>query len=135
MAIARRQLARAVVSANCQPTDQVGRAVHITGDRVGDLYQVTTVDIEDDATIPSLGIIISKSSSTTCLVQLTGLVEGLLTGLTPDGVIFIAPDGSLTQTKPTANVAPGFVWVQHMGQAMASDVFILNPQTPRKLKP
>jgi len=41
--------------ANCQPTDQVGDLVYISGDSVGGVIQVTKVDITNYSKMPGVG--------------------------------------------------------------------------------
>lgn len=126
------------ISANCLASDSVGDCVYITGDRVAGLYQVTRVDIEDAAKIPTIGIIQSKSSSTECIVHLHGVLEGVFTGMTPNKVQFIGFSGSIVESLPVANSVPGFVWIQSVGQALASDVIMVHMDpipTKRLYKP
>lgn len=118
---------RTLVYANCLLSDAVGNCVYITSDRSGGLYQVTTVDIEILVPNPAVGIIIEKTTDTDCVVQLHGILDGLFSGMTPNKVQWVDFSGSLTESLPSANLSPGYVWTQSMGQAIADDVLMLNP--------
>ena len=112
--------------ANCLSTDSAGKCVYITGPRSG-LYQVTTAEPQDGSTkMPAIGVIIQKPTSVTCEVQLSGELDGLLSGFTPGRVLFVAVDGSLTHTIPTAAVGQ-LAYIQSMGVALSDDVVLVMP--------
>ena len=125
-----------LLRANCLVSDAVGDAVCITGDRVGDLYQVTRVDIDNSNPRQAIavGVIKSKSSSTLCLVQVSGEMRSLYSGLTPNRPIFVGVDGRLTQTRPPAPVT-GKRMLRCMGQALADDVLLISPWSPTAIVP
>jgi hypothetical protein len=118
---------RTKLEANCLSTDFVGHCVYITGPVAGELYQVTTADPLDGATkMPSLGIIISKSSPTQCVVQVAGEMNGVVTGLTPNKVVFVSSAGVLTHVPPTPPVGV-LAYIQSMGIATSTDRVLVQP--------
>jgi hypothetical protein len=110
--------------ANCLSTDSVGDLVYITGDSVGGIIQVSKVDITDYSKMPGVGVIISKSSSTDCIILRYGLLN--VTGLTPGSIYFVDSNSRPTLIRPVAS--PGVkVFVQVIGVAMDSSRLLLNP--------
>ena len=110
--------------ATCQATDQVGDLVHISGDSTGGLIQVTKVDITDYSKMPGVGAIVSKSSSTQCMILRYGILS--VTGLVPGKTYFVDFDGTPTATRPVAGVGQK-VFVQVIGVAMDSSRLMFNP--------
>jgi hypothetical protein len=105
----------------------VGHCVHITGAKVGDLYQVTKADpLDGPAKMPSIGIIVEKLDATTCKVQVTGALEGVVTGLTPGKVVFVSSAGTLDHTIATPGVG-SYAYIQSMGIALDIDVLLVMP--------
>ena len=127
-ATASRAFASDYLSAYCFSTDIVGRAVYVMGDKVGTRYQVSTVDIDDINKMPAVGIIVSKQTSTTCIVQIGGVVRGLHAGLTPARPLLAQPSGLLGQSY--VRPAAGQRWLQHMGVALSSTDVLLELQKP-----
>lgn len=122
--------------ANCQATDATGHAVYITGDKVGDYYQVTRVD-PDDADVSkaiAVGIINAKSASDVCTVQTAGPITGLLSGLTPGAALFANLDATLREGPPSRPPTGSRVW-QNVATATASNVFVVNIQRPLLVRP
>lgn len=120
----------------CLATDSVGHAVRVTGDRIDGLYQVTKVDI--DAAAPSeakgFGIISAKSDATTCIVQTSGPMSGVLSGLTPGRLLFVDTDATLTATPPP-RPSSGERTIQALAYAVASDVAVIAPQVALRVRP
>lgn len=107
--------------ATCLATDSIGDCVYSTGP-----YVVTKCDPQNITTMPAKGMIISKSDSTTCLVQCQGIVSNIYGGLTPGETLFVDTDGGLTSTLPTP--APGDSYIaQGIGAAVDDDAFIIRP--------
>lgn len=112
--------------ANCLGTDRVGDCVYPSGAPVGGVVQVTRCDPYDYATLPAIGIIVSKSTSTNCVVQYGGILPGVYGGLERPLPVFLASDGGLTHAVPTPDIGRP-VWLQHMGSAVGESVIALNP--------
>ena len=127
LARARALFQQKYIPAKCLSTDAVGKCVYISGPDVAGTYQVSTADpLDGSSKMPAFGIIISKSSATECLVQVTGELKGLITSLVPGRVVFVAADGSITQTIPTAPLSQ-LAYIQSMGVALTSDVLLVMP--------
>jgi hypothetical protein len=121
------------IPAYCFVTDLVGDFVYIMGDKVGGTYQVSKADIDDVSKMPSVGVIVSKSSASDAVVQVLGLIRGLYSGLTPQKRYFLGADSrpSATYTRPTT----GFRLVQVVGIAVASDELLLGFEKPTVVLP
>lgn len=116
-----------VVEANCLSSDAVGNCVRITGPQIGDYYQVETVDVHNGETkMPAVGVVVEKLSPTLCKVQVTGLMKGVASGLTPGQVLFISSTGTLTHGVATP-LAGQKAYIQSMGIAFSSDVVLVVP--------
>lgn len=126
-----------VLDANCLSTDAVKDVVHIAGDKGGGRYTVTKVDIAAVSAVDAVGVgvIISKDSGdpTLCQVQISGLLEDVYTGLTPGRRLFIGTNSQLTETPP-AHPLTGTRLVQKMGYALASNVVLVAPEEPMRLR-
>ena len=125
-----------ILEAFCFSTDAVGDAVYVTGNKVGDLYQVTKVDIDDITTMPAIGIVIEKPTptATTCTIQLGGVIRDVYTGLTPQKPLFIGTDSRLTHAV-TGYPTSGRRAQQMMGQALATTELFLQVKSPIILVP
>lgn len=114
------------IPALCSAADVVGKCVHISGDVVGRNYQVRTAVPNDLATMPAVGVIVSKKSTTECLVWVFGEMTGTYSGLTPGRVMFVGDDGSLVAIPPVP--PPGeSVYVQSMGVSYGSSIVVVDP--------
>jgi len=123
--------AKQVLSAICLATDNVGDAVYIRGPRIGNYFQVTRINIDDPAAIPTFGLIIQKTDTTHCLVQIRGLLGNLYTGLIPNEPLFVGTDGRPTQTLPPAPSSMiGRRCIQVLGHAVDTNMFYLDPRSP-----
>lgn len=115
------------ITANCLSSDEVGKCVRITGPATGDVYQVTTAaPLDGGGTMPAVGVIIRKVSTTTCTVQVDGLVEGVFSGLTPGKVLFVSEEGGLEHTPMTPPTG-WTAYIQSMGVALSTEVVLLKP--------
>lgn len=118
-----------IYKALCETTDAVGDVIRITGDKVGDRYQVTRVDIDTLPTLPAIGIIIQKTAPTECLIQTAGVVSNIYTGLTPHLTLFVGTDGRLTHTV-TPHPSTGQRAHQIMGVALGTTDLLLDVKSP-----
>lgn len=116
--------------ATCLASDAVGHAVRISGDMAAGLYQVTRVDIDatdlDEAR--AIGVIAAKADSTTCTVQTAGVLSGVLSGLTPGKVLYVATDATLSETPPP-RPATGKRLIQSIAYAISSEVAVISMHT------
>ena len=113
-----------VVSVACLSTDAVGMPMCVRGDRIGDRWRVTQADPHDGSKMVAVGILLSKSTPTVGLMQLSGTITTLFTGLVPGKPLFVSP-GGLSQDAPSIGVG-GYSIVQIVGVAVASDVVLLD---------
>lgn len=111
--------------ANCLVGDGVGSLVYITGDKVGAYYQVATIDPSDRGKMPAVGVIIHKLTSTSCVVQTGGDVDGVYSGLTPGELLFAGDGGGLDDEMPIPSGGPRYV--QTVGVSLGSDIFRISP--------
>jgi hypothetical protein len=84
---------------------------------IGDLYQVTKADPSNPAKMPAIGVVVSKSSSTVCKVQVLGEIKGIYSGLTPGAVLVVGSSGQPSHS-------PGLIF-QSLGVALSDDVIFL----------
>ena len=101
---------------------------------VGDIvYQDTVVQTKvitntDNTHVqPSLGVVIRKLSSTSCVVLTLGIHEGY-TGLPIGSKVFLATDGTTTTTKPATG------YVQTLGTTVSPTQIFYLPNTTRVLQ-
>jgi hypothetical protein len=113
----------------CAATDAVGDVVRFSGDKVGNRYQVTKVNIDSLATMPAIGVILRKTSATECEVQTSGALKGVYSGLTPNLTLFIGTDSRLTHTV-TPQPTTGPRAHQIMGVASATTEVLLGVKSP-----
>ncbi len=131
MAVARVLFGDDVIEADCLAGDIAGDCVYVTADKISGRFQVSKIDPRVLTAIPSVGIIQSKPTSTTCLVRLSGVLSGVYTGLTPGAQQFVALNGQLTESIASITPLPNQrVMVQQIGVALASDTIAVLPQAP-----
>ena len=103
-------------AASCIAGDAIGSFVYLSGSE-----SVRTVDIDDLGKMPAVGIVISKGSPTTCVVQVTGEVDA--TGLTP-GPQYVGTSSTPVGTRP-ANPGAGLRNIQFIGTAISATRLLL----------
>jgi hypothetical protein len=120
--------------AECPATASVGDFVFVTGDAVGGVLQVdrvlpTSPDLTTPPAMPSLGVIVEKPSSVSCLVHGgPGIVTSTILGvvLTPNQRYFVGFNGRVAPAAPTPPVG-GCALVQHIGVALSATQLLLVP--------
>lgn len=110
----------------CLNSDIVGNLVFISADLSGSKYVVETADPTDFSKMPAIGMIISKSSSTDCVVQFRGRITGLYSGMTPGSMQFVGDTGRLVATPPVPSVSQR-KFMQVMGVALGASIVGLEP--------
>lgn len=115
------------LQADCLATDLVGDFVYITGDPVAGFYQVTKVDITDSSNLPTIGVIINKSSTTRCTVQRFGIVD-VSTWPSPPTLnansnYWIGFDSQISDSVPVP--VAGISLVQMVGKALSPTEMLL----------
>jgi hypothetical protein len=114
-----------VRSAECTAAESVGDFVCIADDPPNGLDVVAKADPSDFAKMPAVGVIISKSSPTHCLVQWLGETPNIFTGLSSGEVYFVGEDARIAEAPPTPTTVPLFS--QFMGVATAPTRLYLRP--------
>lgn len=119
------------IQANCDAGVSEGDVVYVSSDKVGSYYQVAKVDIDNTDSVQAIGIgiVSSKSSSTTCTVYLSGVLPGVYSGLTPGKRLFVDTSARLVQTPPSRPLS-GKRIVQKVAYALASDTILIRPEEP-----
>lgn len=117
--------------ANCLATDDVLDCVRITGPKVASRYQVTKFDPTNSGEDQAVGIIVRKLDPTTCIVQFSGPLKDVYTGLTSGKRYWVGTDSRLTLTVGTPGVG-GVFYLQLMGVATDSDEILVDPHMPMK---
>ena len=112
-----------VFQAACSSGDAVGSAVHLV---VGvSPRTVSTADPSDIAKMPAVGVVISKSSPTNCVVRWRGESEPVYLGLSTGKPYWVGDDGLPSYSPPTG--PPGSVrFAQFLGYSTESTKLLLN---------
>lgn len=113
------------VPAGCAPTDAVGDLIFVAGSAVAGVMQVSRIDIANVAKMPAVGIIVAKSTPTTCRVVLSGIVRA--SSLTPGARYFAGTGGQPTPVRPNPGLS-GF-FIQPIGVALDESRLTFEPST------
>jgi hypothetical protein len=97
-----------VFAAACTAAEAIGDWVHIAGPAVAGLPYVERADPSQLDRMPAVGMVLSKASSTRCLVGTSGVVAQAGPPLTPGGRYFVGLDGRLLLGPPAAGPGPVF---------------------------
>lgn len=108
----------------CLASDSVGNFVHIRAGIATGRWSVEQADPGDEAKMPAVGVLISKDTATTGVVQVWGPLQGLFTGLTPGQVYCLDYDGIKIGPPPTGG--GGYAMRQFVGVALNPDVLFLD---------
>jgi len=77
---------------------------------------------------PAIGVCTAKLTSTTCRVQLWGILRGIYTGLIP-GRRYVLDASALPAIYVPAPVG-GIAWSMPIGIATSTDEIMISPQAP-----
>ena len=124
----RKKTSGSTLLAFCGESDEVGRAVRITGVEM-DTLTVSQVNPAYPDQMPAYGVIVEKLSPTRCLVQRAGDVK-LPPGVTlqPGKYCYVASDATLTTTVPVADDSPsGVIVIQVVGLATGPAALNFSP--------
>jgi hypothetical protein len=111
--------------AECSAAESVGDFVCIVADPPNGHDLVGKADPSDFAKMPAVGVIISKSSPTDCLVQWLGETPNIFSGLSSGEVYFVGADARIAEVPPVPTTVPLFT--QFMGVATAPSRLYLRP--------
>lgn len=103
------------INLNCSVSENVGDFVYfINGEaRKADFASIDTARV--------IGVIVSKSSDTTCTIKTNGLID-IFTGLTGGARYFLSSNGSMSTSVPTA----GNSVIVALGQAVNTNLFYIS---------
>lgn len=103
--------------ADCLASDVVGKVVRIRAPKVGNRFQVETVDISAPGSPPGVAVVVKKYTATDCIIHFHGPLRGVYTGLTPGAQYWVGTD-SLPAAVGDANYPiAGSDYFQQMGVA------------------
>lgn len=114
-----------VRAAECTDTESVGDFVCIANDPPNGHDLVGKANPADFTKMPSVGVVISKSSPTQCLVQWFGETPNIFSGLSSGEVYFVGVDAKIAEAPPVPTTVPLFT--QFMGVATAPTRLYLRP--------
>lgn len=126
--------ASSYLQAYCLSSDAIGNCVYISNDKVGQFYQVTSVDIDSTDIIESvaIGIIITKRIATECNIQVFGELENVYAGLTTGKVAYVGVDSKPTHTRPVKPIS-GKRMIQQIGFALSTNILFIKPNQPIRI--
>lgn len=124
MITARRRSGSQLYQVICTAQEHVGDLVKV----VGAGKQVSRVNVASRALMPATGVITAKLSDSIAVMQLTGPVEGVYTGLTPGRLYFVGMDGRPSLVPPATQQSPKRI-VQIVGSALDQNILLLAPNT------
>lgn len=113
-------------SADCTTAEAIGDFVCISGPQVSNRDQVTKADPSDYDKLPAVGVIISKPSPTTCLVQWMGETPAIFSGLSAGEPYFLGADSRLAEVPPPPAMRDMFVQV--VAIALSDDRVYVRPE-------
>lgn len=112
--------------AGCPAYVAIDDLVYVTGPSIAGLVQVDRVDITNSATMPAIGIVTEKVTTTRCKVVVVGEVNPSIT-LTPGKRYFASSTGAITVTVPTPSGPGAQAMVQAIGYAIDTDRLMMLP--------
>lgn len=113
------------LNANCDNSVLVGDCVYIIS-FMDSVYTVGRADMRHVSKLPTVGIVVTKESSTKCVVQLSGLIEGIYSGLLIGKSVFVGLDGQITQSS--LRDADNDIFLQIMGSGISPNSILLSVQ-------
>ena len=112
--------------ADCPSSIVVDDLVYVTGPSILGVVQVDLVDITVTATMPAIGIVIEKITSTNCRVLTHGEVTPAIV-LVPGKRYFAGTGGELVVARPTPGIG-SIAFVQPVGYAIDTTRLLFNPE-------
>lgn len=106
--------------ADCPASIVVGNLVKVSGPKVAGRLQVALADPAASPFRPAVGAVVRKYTATQCLIQATGPLLGVYTGLVPGASYYLGASGQLVDTPPASPAR-----VQVMGVAWDDDELLL----------
>lgn len=110
-------------AASCTSLELVGNFV-----RVSAASTVRNVDFTAVSEMHTAGVIISKATATSCVVQPRGVVSGLYSGLTPGAALFV--DASARPVAGFSNPVIGIRYIQNVAIALTANDILVSLRPP-----
>jgi len=109
--------------ADCSASEGVGDCVYVSSDLVSGVIQVRKADVTDSSKMPSIGIILYKPTTTTCIVVYLGAFPvGVLPSFLPGKKYYVGASSKPVSVTPTAPAI-----IQIVGIALDSGRLLFNP--------
>jgi hypothetical protein len=86
--------------ADCTSAEAIGDFVRVSGTQVSNRDQVRKADPSSYAKLPAVGVVISKPTPTTCLVQWMGETPEIFSGLAAGSLYFLGADSRIADNPP-----------------------------------
>lgn len=112
--------------ADCTTAEAIGDFVCISGPQVSNRDQVAKADPADYDKLPAVGVIISKPTTTTCMVQWMGETPAIFSGLSAGEPYFLGADSKLAEVPPPP--VSHDMFVQVVAVALAADRAYIRPE-------
>jgi hypothetical protein len=106
--------------ADCPASVAVQDVVRVSGPQVAGRLQVELADPLAVPFLPAVGVVVRKFTATLCLVQSTGPMRGVFSGLSPGALYYLGVGGTLVAAAPASPAR-----VQVMGVAWDVDELLL----------
>lgn len=112
--------------ADCTTAEAIGDFVCISGPQVSNRDQVIKADPSNYDKLPAVGAIISKPTTTTCMVQWMGETPPIFSGLSAGEIYFLGADARLAEHPPLPTSSDMFV--QPVAVALAVNRAYIRPE-------
>lgn len=115
--------------ATCLVSDDIGMMVSVSGPAVDGKYSVESADPSDFSKMPAVAIIVDKIDTTTCIIQFSGIVKSVYSGLPSGKLLFVDDDGMLSDEPPAPTLLKPFMFSQSAGVTISGDEINLDPSS------
>jgi hypothetical protein len=115
-----------VRQAACTVAEAIGDFVCISAPPVSGKDQVSKADPADYDTLPAVGVIISKPTTITCVVQWFGETPAIFTGLSAGETYFLGTDSKASAYPPIPTTED--VFIQTVGLAVSDTKMYIKPE-------
>ena len=114
-----------VRSAACTSNEEVGNCVYESANSIDGIWQVRNADPTDVNKFPCVGVIISKPTSTTCVIQCIGETENIYSGINFGKPYYLGRNSKPSYTAPIPSGDE--VFLQVIGYGVDSDKLYVVP--------
>jgi hypothetical protein len=113
--------------AKCNSDLNIGDLVNLSLDLDGVTLMAKISSCLRRETLPVTGIVIDKKSPTSATVFLSGIIQNLLSNLTPQKFCFVGLNGEITQSLSYPTFKDVKLYIQSIGVAISHNMMIFNP--------